>query len=1052
MKSLEDLVYSERDGGRLHLLEDFIRAEIVICEDDSKEIEKRYGGYFKYKDDNIGNHIEELIGFIQDRQQADIAFMSIVFPEFASGKWTDVFDYLEVIEKESPRRYIYSLLKILAVFNTKELIDNDEYPKSGSPISERNLFDEIYNRYQQASFYLQFERILYFDKSKFIKLWMLIYGRRIEAKPFEYSARVTEAIKILKNQHLKNEVILQMYYVSINANNNPNKDIMSFFNYYRKVYLQDENYHAKSPGLDYYITEEELNSVVKLWKGTKTLPFFHYLFFQNAHGNLAMEIETIIPILNNFIKKDSRILVIDPNPDLVLDYIKNVDANSQIYCAFSDKVVSWILKKREPRLQIYHYIAEESIAFAEPEEKLHRSKGNETLGRRGGPILLGVFDCVVYYARQSNEKSYVNFLQNIGNFLDRNNGDIIQFTPSSWIEKNINSISSGFSITNICFLPTEPFTEYPSKYVITKLAHTESVSKYVSMGNCFYYADCDGKAEIAAHSAKKRKKNAMIQGSLLYEPWELYVDRTVFDSDTGCSLKDLFEKNRPRSAALTKRETSYVEFSKEIKIWYSWSNGRGRYSYYAIPDKMQSRKGLSRGKCLYGPVAYTMKKLDEEKLKDKVFRSELSSIICQDIKQHYDNRPISLKTCWYCLRDELLKANDRHYNDKRMRKILSNSYIANMSSEEDIDIDKLLKNLRAMFPQDTSRQVTMALTQLDILFRRANNQARFLSQPVSRYIRENTRINKGLTQARSSLTKKTYTEDEEKQLIQFMKGKLKEDRTYMGALICFYTGMSNREAAALTWKDMVGIMGICQFRVYSIMNDEGQKQLIRTVNRDKYRRIPIVRELKEIIDEQRKYLLSVVQDKSLELKELPIVFKINAKSEIQFCKPADIKKAKDNAEKVLGLEPFVVSSQKKNKEDQTDFNEYQADRFRSNLGYRMLQTCLMSRAEANYILGLVQDNTFAKHYCDYTNDFVQIALKNKLERWSQNTINKDSISLEIEKIKKNHKITDNTIQRMEIDVDFLAAPYSADGSEVHIDITDNRGIDVTIYRTGGTYE
>ena len=42
----------------------------------------------------------------------------------------------------------------------------------------------------------------------------------------------------------------------------------------------------------------------------------------------------------------------------------------------------------------------------------------------------------------------------------------------------------------------------------------------------------------------------------------------------------------------------------------------------------------------------------------------------------------------------------------------------------------------------------------------------------------------------------------------------------------------------------------------------------------------------------------------------------------------------------------------------------------------------MTRGEINYLLGLEQEDTYAKHYFDYTNDALQYQMLRKLIRWS----------------------------------------------------------------------
>ena len=41
----------------------------------------------------------------------------------------------------------------------------------------------------------------------------------------------------------------------------------------------------------------------------------------------------------------------------------------------------------------------------------------------------------------------------------------------------------------------------------------------------------------------------------------------------------------------------------------------------------------------------------------------------------------------------------------------------------------------------------------------------------------------------------------------------------------------------------------------------------------------------------------------------------------------------------------------------------------------------MTIGEINYILGVDAPDTFSRHYCDYSNDYIQIGIIQKLKRW-----------------------------------------------------------------------
>ena len=45
--------------------------------------------------------------------------------------------------------------------------------------------------------------------------------------------------------------------------------------------------------------------------------------------------------------------------------------------------------------------------------------------------------------------------------------------------------------------------------------------------------------------------------------------------------------------------------------------------------------------------------------------------------------------------------------------------------------------------------------------------------------------------------------------------------------------------------------------------------------------------------------------------------------------------------------------------------------------------------ELNYYLGLKKPDTFSQHYCDYTNNYVQLIMAKKLDRWTEKYSNNE---------------------------------------------------------------
>ena len=70
------------------------------------------------------------------------------------------------------------------------------------------------------------------------------------------------------------------------------------------------------------------------------------------------------------------------------------------------------------------------------------------------------------------------------------------------------------------------------------------------------------------------------------------------------------------------------------------------------------------------------------------------------------------------------------------------------------------------------------------------------------------------------------------------------------------------------------------------------------------------------------------------------------------------------------------------KELQTDIYMYLGDLFLSNFSTKAKNTAGLTLGELNYTIGIDAPDTFSRHYCDYSNDFVQYGIIQKLDRWT----------------------------------------------------------------------
>ena len=220
----------------------------------------------------------------------------------------------------------------------------------------------------------------------------------------------------------------------------------------------------------------------------------------------------------------------------------------------------------------------------------------------------------------------------------------------------------------------------------------------------------------------------------------------------------------------------------------------------------------------------------------------------------------------------------------------------------------------------------------------------------------------------------------------------------------------------------------------------------------RFRRIPCVGFLTELLEKRRKTILSkIVSEETTTVDAKIDNYPIICESEKDYsvpCRITTLNEVKDDIERAAKIEVIRGSViYDDDSEKITDFNDYRADRFRANFRFRAMNTCIMYRAELNYILGISPPNTFSKHYCDYTNDFAQIMLCRKLERWhaAQKAIMVPATSTRSLPTSGQIFQRPNEVRR-NIEIDLASDLDSSVPALLSVEISDTRGVDISFYR------
>lgn len=256
-----------------------------------------------------------------------------------------------------------------------------------------------------------------------------------------------------------------------------------------------------------------------------------------------------------------------------------------------------------------------------------------------------------------------------------------------------------------------------------------------------------------------------------------------------------------------------------------------------------------------------------------------------DMLDYYGERigECSLKTIWFCCRSRLLARRD--YRDEIARNVLfcpgENALSALCLS--DTNAEDYRNAMQSVIPKD-SLAVVKYWQQLNIIMRVAEESKYIQANPIPTLLPEiSNRASKELRNLRNMLTKKTFTFEEEARILAYVceEGKsdfgprkalrFEEDSTLLLGPIHLFTGMSTREACALTWDDFESIPGLKVYRllVYKFLADEGA--VVYHSDSTACRKVPVAPLLADMLHSRKTYLQLVCGFTETELQQLPII-------------------------------------------------------------------------------------------------------------------------------------------------------------------------------------
>lgn len=457
-----------------------------------------------------------------------------------------------------------------------------------------------------------------------------------------------------------------------------------------------------------------------------------------------------------------------------------------------------------------------------------------------------------------------------------------------------------------------------------------------------------------------------------------------------------YQKQTSSKISKNYNKAQQISFAPDFCIYYNATNhgnaiqAKCFFAKYLQPSKKALRKKPYGAKIEKSKVTISAK--DDTSLEEKIisdfpfsdkfekFRDEAAKEIKLALKEGRLTN-ISMFSFVFSYADEIKKfANRFDYNFcyNALCKTTLGSLIFNDATQEDFDraISELISSTRI----DSEK----LYIQLEIILKCADKKTVLFNSntPIYEFIETRKKQVKTKAQLRDAFTKKTLDYEEEKRLIYWLLKRIPEKPAYLGTMIKLMTGMTNPEVSMLTWGDFCSTdyskyyhLNVTKQRNYKSLKEEALSSPF------KYRVVPIPVFLSNLIFEHKERIQKNFKVSEEKLIDLPIITNANNNS-TDFCSPNMLRINSKKALKEGAMIPEnIVSYLESDGAEEHDLSKYNGDFFAANFKYHALNDAMMTLGEVYYILGLVPRDTFSKHYCDYTNPFLQIKLVDKLNDW-----------------------------------------------------------------------
>ncbi|MCR5095898.1 MAG: hypothetical protein K6A70_04085 [Erysipelotrichaceae bacterium] len=753
--------------------------------------------------------------------------------------------------------------------------------------------------------------------------------------------------------------------------------------------------HEIEMGVSYHETLFNL-STMSLKKELPTDVIDSAFYTNNARNDYDFELGYLVPLFINLVKDRDNILVVNPSPKMIINLIEALP-NRRILFSVTDETVAKLYHKQFTDYEFF------------PFEKLDQAEN---------------IDAVLIANRDQKTSSSGSFLRCLRGCND--DAFVVGLIPSAWFDSDKNGISrvleeTIFTVHQLLMIDPSATNTSPKKKEIVILEKGNEASNI--------------EVKQTSFDVKTRMFTVLEDVVTIDSSAYIGTDATII-SLWNEALKEPREVTKPVYS-----KSQEFKFSEEISLFYRvYSNREGGYrivaSYREIKEIEPKKWGKTISKNRERILRSKSSQMINNALSEVVFDDEIYPWIRSDIARNYIGiKPLTLKSIWvYCWSDIVDSAK---YDHGFMVELFANDEVSRIIPQSDSALF-ILKAMALLLKVDVEDISYQRVEQINHLFVTAMKANLIQFNPMESYVAEYTsRASERQQDVRNALVKKHFSDKEEMFIFLGIVGLKSSDRflcteksLLLAAAIRLFTGMSIREVSALNWKDFRKIKGTedYQLLITKFVDRRGRIQKHAEKNNwNRFRIIPVARVLSYLLLDRKKYLLDMGIDKDY-LEDCPIVLSeenikaMKAQKRVSHCKPDIISRSGKELIKLAKIpENRIVLPDEKN-DLVTDFNKYHGDIFQTNFKDKTNHKAYLTLGEINYMFGIDAPDTFSRHYCDYTNDFVQLGIIQKLSRWE----------LEYERMISGIKCKKPSFGHKEGDVSLSVGPF--DGGVATIDI------------------